>query len=103
MSEVTRNPAEKQSATLPTLARKANRAHIACETAIRSALEHAKRCGEILIQAKGLVGRGNFQGWIKQHCDFPPHAARSYMKRAIDRATETEAQPDQAQGREARK
>jgi hypothetical protein len=77
---------ESQPATLATLAETANRFHAAYEMALRSAMEHAEQCGLALNQAKGLVGRGNFQGWIKQHCDFPPHAARSYMKRAADQA-----------------
>ena len=75
----TKNTAQKQAPTLPTLARRANREHAACEKAIRSALEHARQCGQFLIQAKALVAHGNFQDWIAKNCKFSPQMARRYM------------------------
>jgi len=72
-------PAEQVKTTLATLAKKANQSHAACERAIRSALEHARRCGDNLIAAKGLVKHGEFQEWIGKNCKFSPQMARRYM------------------------
>ena len=46
---------------LPELAEKINDEHRAAETAARTALEHATRAGDLLIQAKGQCEHGT--GW----------------------------------------
>jgi hypothetical protein len=68
-----------QAATLPDLAHRANQEHAACEKAIQSALEHAKLCGDALLQAKELVGHGLFATWIANNCKFGDRQARRYM------------------------
>ena len=72
-------PESQHPASLASLAKKANRAHAACEKAVRSALEHAKLCGETLIEAKSLVGHGEFEKWLAKNCKFSPQMARRYM------------------------
>jgi Protein of unknown function (DUF3102) len=65
---------------LDDLASLANAAHAACEQAVRSALIHARDCGETLNQAKQIVGHGNFLPWLAKHCKFSERQAARYMR-----------------------
>lgn len=64
---------------LDDLASLANAAHAACEQAVRSALTHARDCGETLIEAKRLVGHGNWLPWVAKYCRFSERQARNYV------------------------
>jgi hypothetical protein len=79
MSNSTPRLRKQQAATLSTLAKKANREHAACETAIRSALEHARQCGDALLAAKKIIPFGTFENWVTKNCKFSPRMARRYM------------------------
>ena len=79
MNKDTKKTDKKQAATLPSLAKKINREHVACEKDIRSALDHARQCGQDLIAAKGLVKFGEFETWVVKNCKFSPRMARRYM------------------------
>ena len=79
MNKDTKKSDKKQAATLPSLAKKINREHVACEKDIRSALDHARQCGQDLIAAKGLVKFGEFETWVVKNCKFSPRMARRYM------------------------
>lgn len=65
---------------LPTLATAANAEHRAAEAAARSALEHARNAGELLLEAKGQVEHGKWTAWIREHVEFAPRTARLYMR-----------------------
>ena len=52
--------------------------HLSAETAI----EHAIKCGELLIDQKHLVLRGEFLNWVEQNCEFAYNTAARYMKAA---------------------
>lgn len=67
------------TATLATLAERINHEHRQCEAAVRSMLQHARKCGEHLLRAKDLVRYGRFEAWIKVNCKVSPRQARSYM------------------------
>jgi hypothetical protein len=66
--------------TLTTLAGKINAAHAACEGAFTESLQHARRAGELLTQAKGQVEHGAWLPWLEAHCDFAPRTAQLYMR-----------------------
>src|SRR5262249_36631285 len=57
----------------------------------RSSVGHAIDVGELLKEAKDRVGHGNFEAWLKEHCNLSFRTARRYMKLAENR-TEIEAQ-----------
>src|SRR5579863_2989340 len=52
----------------------------ACQAASR-ALEHARRCGELLAQAKAVVAHGKWLPWLATHCSaLSPRVAQGYMR-----------------------
>ena len=49
--------------------------------AVSSALEHARRCGDLLCQAKGERAHGKWIPWLQAHCpDVTPQTAQRYMR-----------------------
>jgi hypothetical protein len=52
----------------------------------RSSVGHAVEVGELLKEAKVRVGHGNFEPWLKEHCNLSFRTARRYMKLAENRA-----------------
>jgi hypothetical protein len=38
--------------------------------------------GELLIEAKALVGHGQWLPWLREHCDMPERTAQLYMRLA---------------------
>jgi hypothetical protein len=52
----------------------------------RSSVGHAIEVGELLKEAKARVGHGNFEPWLKEHCNLSFRTARRYMKLAENRA-----------------
>jgi Protein of unknown function (DUF3102) len=51
----------------------------------RSSVGHAVEVGELLKEAKARVGHGNFEPWLKEHCNLSFRTARRYMKLAENR------------------
>jgi hypothetical protein len=51
----------------------------------RSSVGHAIEVGELLKEAKTRVGHGNFEPWLKEHCNLSFRTARRYMKLAESR------------------
>ena len=63
------------------LATEINSEHEAVSGATWCALEHARRCGELLVKAKAQFSRhGKWQGWLAEHCTLSDRTARSYMR-----------------------
>jgi 16S rRNA G966 N2-methylase RsmD len=55
--------------------------HEACHRAVADALEHARRCGELLVQAKREVAYGEWLPWLAVHCPtVAPTTAQNYMR-----------------------
>lgn len=72
--------------TMSDLAGKINVEHRAVEDAATSAVEHAIRCGEYLIEAKAEAGHGNWLSWFEaQGFDFSIEMAKRYMRVARNR------------------
>ena len=63
------------------LAQQINAEHEGVVRAVRSALEHARRAGDLLIEAKAQAKHGKWLPWLKQHCPaVSPRTAQGYMR-----------------------
>ena len=67
---------------LPDLAIAIEIEHRAAGAAARTALEHAIRCGELLIQAKAAVGHSAWLPWLEANCTLRLPTAQAYMRLA---------------------
>lgn len=76
------------------LASKINLAHDSACRAAATALEHARDCGMLLIQAKADIGHGGFLAWLKSNCRVKERQARNYMTVAANWATIIKSAPD---------
>jgi hypothetical protein len=66
------------------LAQAIEREHYAAITAVKDALGHAIRCGELLAQAKAAVEHGEWLPWIEANLPFGDRQARKYMRLAAN-------------------
>ncbi len=57
-----------------------NDAHAQAQACAQSAIEHAIRCGELLIAQKRRLKHGEFQDWVRDHCTFSHDTANVYMR-----------------------
>jgi ParB family chromosome partitioning protein len=58
-----------------------NRAHEAACRAASSAIDHARRAGDLLPEAKAQLPHGAWLPWLAEHCpDLQPRVAQNYMK-----------------------
>lgn len=62
-----------------------NKEHQACVRAARQALDHAMRCGDLLVEAKAGCPHGEWQPWLAEHFDGSARSARGYMRLANNR------------------
>jgi hypothetical protein len=65
---------------LDDLARQIATEHEAAERAFGSALQHAIRCGELLIEAKTKIGHGEWIPWLAIHARVGERTAQAYMQ-----------------------
>ena len=57
------------------------REHEAAVTAVRSGLEHARRAGDLLLDAKRQVPHGEWLPWLAAHCpEVSGRTAQAYMR-----------------------
>jgi Protein of unknown function (DUF3102) len=70
---------------LVTLAEQINAEHRACEVAAASAVEHAIRCGVLLLEAKERCGHGGWLKWLSKNCEVSARHAQRYMQLARDK------------------
>lgn len=80
-------------AKLPELAEQITREHALACGAARSALEHAKRAGEFLTQAKRQTKHGDWLPWLTANFSFSPRTAQNYI-RIAERWGELEAKSE---------
>ena len=72
---------EDISTELVPLAREITQAHEEACHAAQSALEHARRAGELLIQAKKGIAHGAWQPWLAAQCPtIRERTAQAYMR-----------------------
>lgn len=67
------------SSAVRSLPQEVNREHQAFLEAGKRAIEHAFRCGELLLEVKASVAHGEFLPWLEKHCAFSERTARNYM------------------------
>lgn len=65
---------------LPALASEINAEHEAAEQAINDSLQHARRCGELLNEAKAQCQHGEWGAWLAENFRATPRTAQGYMK-----------------------
>jgi hypothetical protein len=70
----------RAGANLGTLANEINEAHRECEQAAQSAVTHAVRCGELLLQGKSAIPHGEWLPWLAANCECSDRTARLYMR-----------------------
>jgi hypothetical protein len=59
-----------------------NAEHQAAQRGAADAVQHAVRCGQLLIEKKAGLKHGEFMPWIETHCQVPRSTATVYMKAA---------------------
>ena len=70
---------------LPALATQINDAHEHACRAAQSAIAHARRAGDLLIEAKAEVEHGSWLSWLGEHCHtISKRTAQAYMRVARD-------------------
>jgi hypothetical protein len=62
------------------LADEINAAHRACTADLMSGLNHARRCGQLLLKAKASVKHGEWLSWIQDNCQFSERTAQYYLR-----------------------
>lgn len=64
---------------------------VQCEAALRAALGHAIRVGDLLIEAKALIAHGAWLPWLSAHFRGSARTARAWMQLARESKTATVA------------
>jgi hypothetical protein len=62
------------------LVREINAEHCQVETYKHNTIQHAIRCGELLLEMKQRVGHGNWLAWVEEHFEASERTARNYME-----------------------
>ncbi len=63
------------------LAAAINREHQLCQGAYKASLLHARRTGELLLEAKFKIPYGSWLSWLKENCPkIPERTAQAYMQ-----------------------
>lgn len=75
----------ENTALATSLVEQLNAEHRACLAAANDALQHAMRCGDLLIEAKAGVPHGEWQRWLADNFDGSTRSAQVYMRLAGNR------------------
>ncbi len=78
------------STAAATIAAEINTAHALATGCAKEAVQHAIRCGELLIEQKKALAHGEFSKWIEIHCAFAYSTAARYMRAAEQNSTGVE-------------
>jgi hypothetical protein len=70
----------REPRTLKVIAAEINAEHAAAERALTDSLQHARRCGELLIEAKKSCMHGDWQGWVERNVAGSYRTAAAYMR-----------------------
>lgn len=60
-----------------------NTAHDAAISHANQAVQLARRCGELLLEAKSQLGHGKWLPWLNTHCRVSARQASNYMRVAL--------------------
>ena len=67
---------------LDALADRINSEHVAVGEAAMTADQHAINCGNLLIEAKSGLARGQWLPWLKKNCDLSERTVQAYTRLA---------------------
>jgi hypothetical protein len=70
------------AASLAELAGQINSEHGHVVDAVRDGLEHARKAGVLLLQAKSRVPQGNWLAWVRANCTATPRSVQRYIRLA---------------------
>ena len=73
------------SNSLADLAARISGEHDEIVASLRQSLVHAMAAGDMLIEAKAMVGHGEWLPWLAEHCRIPKRSAQLYMRLAKHR------------------
>jgi hypothetical protein len=73
---------EIEQRRLPALAVEIGQEITMVERGLRAVVPHAIRAGELLIEAKGALGHGEWLPWLEANFAMGEHTARNYMRLA---------------------
>lgn len=71
------------------VAEQINEAHRLARSHADSAVQHAIRCGELLLRKKAELKHGEFKPWIEENCEFSYPSAVRYMRVANNQKDHT--------------
>jgi hypothetical protein len=92
MSEIPFHPlAECGSNRLPVIEAEIRAEHEACNGAAQTSLEHAIRCGKLLIEAKDMLKHGQWLPWLHDNCGLSERTAQRCMRLARNAKSATVA------------
>lgn len=66
--------------SLSFIAQRINDHHGQATRHAKTAIEHARQAGELLLEAKALVNHGEWIGWLADNCAVSPRQAQRYMR-----------------------
>jgi len=75
-STISRRRAKGTTVTRRGPAPEINREHRLAGAMVQRGLQHARRCGELMMQHKARLGHGQFTQWVSEHCQFSARTAR---------------------------
>lgn len=75
---------EESSMNLLDISQEINAEHEKAYEKARDALQHARRAGELLLEAKQQVGHGGWGAWLRAHCSFSERSAQGYIRLATN-------------------
>src|SRR5262249_9472061 len=84
---LTKSSALQTQDVLADLAARIKAEHEATIAGLKRSIEHAMKVGDLLINAKSLVKRGQWLPWLEEHCAMSERTAQLYMRVARHRAT----------------
>lgn len=61
-----------------------NQEHELFTTSMRTSLDHAIRCGQLLIEQKERLEHGEWLPWVMENCAFSERHAQRYMELALN-------------------
>jgi Protein of unknown function (DUF3102) len=76
---------QRRSNRLPVLAASIRDHLLAANGAMRRGVEHAIAAGLLLLEAKEIVGHGDWLPWLQANCEIGPRQAQTYMRLARNR------------------
>ena len=65
---------------LDTLAQRINREHRQVQAAFGKTLQHARRAGKLLVEAKERTPHGQWGPWLEANFEFTQRTAQNYMR-----------------------